>query len=62
MTTRAAMRRGLRRFLVRRAPLMLAAWTMAGMGGWLLAWQHPERGWLLVAAGTIAAFLALWWE
>ncbi len=47
---------------MRRAPLMLAAWFMAGAGGWLLAWQHPERGWLLVAAGAIAAFLALWWE
>lgn len=62
MTPHAAMRRGLRRFLVRRLPLMLASWSMAGMGGWLLAWHHPERGWMLVAAGVVAAFLSLWWE
>ena len=62
MTPHAAMRRGLRRFLIRRLPLMLAAWFMAGAGGWLLAWGHPERGWLLVVAGAVAAFLASWWE
>ena len=50
------------RTLLRRAPLMLAAWAMAGMGGWLLVWHHPERGWLLALGGAVVAFLAVWWE
>jgi hypothetical protein len=35
---------------------------MAGMGGWLLAWHHSERGLLLALGGAVVAFLAIWWE
>ena len=46
----------------RRAPLVLAAWTMAACGGYLLATDHLSSGVILALGGACVAGLALWWE
>jgi len=48
--------------LLRRAPLVLAAWTMAACGGYLLATGHLSSGLVLALGGACVAGLALWWE
>ena len=48
--------------LRRRAPLVLAAWVMAGAGGYLLATGSLSRGLVLALGGACTAFMALWWE